>query len=56
MDNKLPNVRPVYSYIVDSVIANARAHFLQDGIDECVLACDDWLHHRITVQALCVYG
>lgn len=36
MDKKLPDVRPVYTYIVDSVIANARAHFLQDGVDEYV--------------------
>eukprot|EP00892_Ulva_mutabilis_P004052 jgi/Ulvmu1/2018/UM120_0014.1 len=35
--DKLPDVKPVYSYIVDSVIANARAHFLQDGVDESIL-------------------
>lgn len=37
IDKKLPDVRPVYTYIVDSVIAHARAHFLQDGVDESVL-------------------
>lgn len=61
MDKKLPDVKSVYSYIVDSVIANARAHFLQDGVDECAaplrsLAVRRILSHShvvILVVALC---
>jgi hypothetical protein len=34
MEKKIQDIRPLYTWIVDSVIAKARAHFLQDGVDE----------------------
>jgi hypothetical protein len=32
----MQDIQPIYSWVIDSVVAKARTSFLQDGVDEYV--------------------
>jgi hypothetical protein len=53
----MQDIQPLYSWIVDSVVAKARTSFLQEGVDECAPAIRlPALQAQLNIQGWDLFG